>query len=158
VPGVQTCALPISKDVGAVLRPLRGVLTHQFASPVRVRPGSLHDLNETGPVRVTDRVDDDVGRVTKRRLAREVLGELGPPPVLLWPVAVAAGVLLGLKARQGDEPPVIRHASGGADPTGRPGCQFLLPTVEGLVHLVPVDGLAFYDLYEHRISPIPERP
>ena len=152
-----------AEDLRAERGPLARVLLHQLPGPVRVAAPALHDLDEAGVVRIADDVDGDVAAVAEGGLPGEQLGGLRPPPVLLGPVAVAAGRLLGLEAGQRDEPAVLGHAGRRAEPAGGTGCQLLDPPVERGTRLPGIGHLSLDHLDEHGCAPfdvarIPGRP
>jgi len=59
----------------------------------------------------------------------QVLGRLAPPGILLGPVAVAAGQLLGRKPDHSDEPAVVGDVGGGSQPAVGAWLEFSPPAV-----------------------------
>src|SRR4029450_8231542 len=84
------------------------------------------------------------------RLAPEQPGRLGPPAVLLGPVAVAPGRLLRLEPGQADEPPVLGHPGGRPQPAVGPGRQLRRPPVHRRPDLPRGVNLSLNHLDEHR--------
>jgi hypothetical protein len=116
---------------------------------------ALDHLHEAGVVRVAREVDVDLVALDEGRLVGEHLRGLGPPGVLLGPVAVAPGRVLGLEPDHGDRLAGVGDPAGRAEPAGRAGSQLVGPPVHGRPQLVLVTDLALDDLHEHRDPPPP---
>jgi hypothetical protein len=71
----------------------------------------LHDLDEAGLVGIALNIDGHVSAVAEGCFAIEELRGLRPPLVLLRPVAVAAGILLGFEADNRDYPAIFSDAA-----------------------------------------------
>src|SRR6266498_2137112 len=104
--------------VGAERRPFVRVLGHQFPGAVRVGAAALHDLHEAGLVWVALHVDRDVVAAADGGPAVVELLRVGPPLVLLGPLAVATGRVLRLEADHRDGPAVLGDPTRGAEPAG----------------------------------------
>src|SRR6266542_6266765 len=120
----------------------------------RARSGSLPRpwMTWTKPALSGSPLTSTVTSLLSRKVASPLkqFGGLGPPLVLFVSVAVALGRLLGLEAGQRDEPAVLGHSGGRAEPAGGTWRQLLNPPVERGARLPGVGYLSLNDLDEHR--------
>jgi Excalibur calcium-binding domain len=72
----------------------------------RPQPRPPNDLDEAGLVWIALNVDGHLIAVAEGGFAVDEIGGLGPPLVLFGTLAVAAGLFLGLKADDGDDPAI----------------------------------------------------
>ena len=77
------------ENIGTEGVPLVGVLIHQLFGSFRIIAAALHDLYEACLVGIPLNINGDVSAVLERGFALEELRGLGPPLVLLGPIAVA---------------------------------------------------------------------
>ena len=149
-----------AKDVRSLLG--HGLLPGPAKSSqtLHVRAVALDHLNKTSLVRPALPIDVHPRGVVEGDLD-QVLGRLAPPGILLGPVAVAAGQLLGRKPDHGDEAAVVGDAEGRAQPAVGTWLEFNLPAVQLGAESVRVSGLALNDLDEHAAPwrwPTTDRP
>ena len=135
--------------IGTERVPLVGVLVHELPGSFWIVAAALHDLHEARLVGIALNINGDVGAVTERGFPVEELRGLGPPLVLLGPIAVAAGILLGFEAHNRDGPTIFSDAARAPKPASRARRKILEPTIESGIQRLRVGRPALDNLNEH---------
>jgi hypothetical protein len=129
-------------------------LGHELLGPVGIGATALHDLDEASLVGVALHINSHVSTVTERGPALKQLLGLSPPLVLLRPLAVASGRLLGLEADDHDEPAVFGRSACRPEPASRAWGEIPHPLVGGGAQRLRVRCPALNHLSEHVNPPL----